>query len=230
MKRESILVAIGLGVSACAGEAVEPEEVGGLDAAYRKCTKEFVVTSPSFDDGDALPSENTCEGRAFASGVSPRLHWSKAPKGTKSYAIVLKDLTLIEPAPDFAFHWAAWDVPSSVTSLPKALESVQFPKKLRGGQQLSAFVDPQYAYFGPCPSWENLCSGGTVARVTDSYALVVYAFDTKTLELPADDPAISNRVRELATYFESVAIDSAELTFTSNARPSSFPQVCPEAG
>jgi phosphatidylethanolamine-binding protein (PEBP) family uncharacterized protein len=230
MKREIVLIAIGLGVSACAGEVVESEDVGALEAAVKSCKKEFVLTSPSFDDGDALPYENTCEGQAFSAGASPKLHWKEAPKGTRSYAIVLKDLSLVETLPNRAYHWVAWDIPSSVTSLPKALEAVQFPKKLKGGQQLSAFGAAPYAYFGPCPSWENLCSGGTAPRVTDSYALAVYAFDEETLELPPDDPAISNRARELAEYFESVAIDSAELTFTSDARPSSFPQVCPDAG
>ena len=230
MKREIVLIAVGLGVSACAGEVVESEDVGALEAAVGSCNKEFVVTSPSFDDGDALPYESTCEGQAFSSGASPKLHWKAAPRGTKSYALVLKDLSLVETLPNRAYHWVAWDIPSSVTSLPKALEAAQFPKKLKGGQQLSAFADARYAYFGPCPSWENLCSGGTVPRVTDSYAVVVYAFDTKTLVEPEDDPNISNRVRELAEYFESIAIDSAELTFTSDARPSSFPRACPDAG
>ena len=228
MKREIVLVAIGLGVSACAGEVVESEEVAATEAAA--CKKEFTLSSPSFDDGEPLPYESTCEGQPFASGLSPKLHWSKAPKRTKSYALVLKDTSLVDTLPNRAFHWVAWDIPSSVTSLPRGLEGVQFPKKLKGGQQFAAFAAAPYAYFGPCPSWENLCTNGMKPRVTDSYALIVYAFDTKTLELPPDDPAITNRARELAAYFESIATDSAELTFTSDARPSSFPAVCPDAG
>jgi len=36
----------------------------------------------------------TCDGRAFGDGSSPALNWSHEPKGTKSYAILLKDLTI----------------------------------------------------------------------------------------------------------------------------------------
>jgi phosphatidylethanolamine-binding protein (PEBP) family uncharacterized protein len=231
MKREFVvLLAVGLGMSACVAEVGdEAEETSTVEAALASCN-EFVLSSPAFDDGDALPYEHTCEGQSFASGFSPELRWSKGPKGTKGYAVVLKDLSLVEAAPDFAYHWAAWDLKQSVRSVPEALESVQFPKALKGGQQLSAFPDPLHAYFGPCPSWQNLCSGGTVPRSNDSYAFVVYALDVASVEVPEPDPNISNYVRQLDTYFESIALDKAELTFTSDARPSSFSQVCPEAG
>ncbi len=224
MKREIVLVAIGLGVSACAGEVVESEEVAATETAA--CKKEFTLSSPSFEDGEPLPYESTCEGQPFASGITPKLHWSKAPRRTKSYALVLKDTSLVETTPNRAFHWVAWDIPSSVTSLPRGLESVQFPKKLKGGQQRSSRTAAPYAYFGPCPAWENLCSDGAVPRANDSYAFVVYAFDSATLALPPHDPAFTNPARELAAFFESAAIDSAELTFTSDARPSSFSS-CP---
>jgi hypothetical protein len=105
-------------IGGTAGEVVESEDVGALEAAVGSCNKEFVVTSPSFDDGDALPYESTCEGQAFSSGASPKLHWKAAPRGTKSYALVLKDLSLVETLPNRAYHWVAWDIPSSVTSLP----------------------------------------------------------------------------------------------------------------
>jgi phosphatidylethanolamine-binding protein (PEBP) family uncharacterized protein len=230
MKWEFVgLFAASVGLSACVTEVGgESEETGAVEQALG-CS-EFVLTSPAFQDGDALPLAHTCEGQPFASGYSPELYWTKGPRGTNGYAIVLKDLSLVEVAPDFAYHWAAWDLKKSVRSIPEALESVQFPKALKGGQQLSAFPDPLYAYFGPCPSWQNLCSGGEVPRSTDSYTFVVYALDVASIDLPEPDPNVSNYVRQLDGYFESIALDKAELHFTSDARPSSFPQVCPEAG
>jgi phosphatidylethanolamine-binding protein (PEBP) family uncharacterized protein len=187
---------------------------------------DFAIWSPSFASGDALPSAFTCEGKPFGEGTSPELDFSKGPKGTKSYAIVFKDLSLVEVAPDFAFHWAIWDIPHSTHTLPATLPNEQFPAGLKGAQQYNAGPGDPFAYFGPCPSWQSLCFGAP--RSNDSYAFTVYALADANVTLPADDPNISNRVREMSAYFESIALGKAELFTTSDARPSSF-FLCPDA-
>ena len=57
-------------------------------------TDKLVLSSPSIQAGKPLPYEFTCNEKAFGDGSSPELNWSNAPSGTKSYAILLKDLTI----------------------------------------------------------------------------------------------------------------------------------------
>jgi phosphatidylethanolamine-binding protein (PEBP) family uncharacterized protein len=225
-------VALGAAVAVSGCGSVDDNETEGRteelgEALHKGCG--FEISSPAFRDGAKLPSQYTCEGKPFGGGSSPKLEWRDEPRGTKSYAIVFKDLTLVDgPFPNRAFHWAIWDIPKSIHALPKSLSADQFPAGLKGAQQLSGYPPQPYAYLGPCPAWENLCSGGTVPRALDNYSFTIYALDTKTLALPPADPNITNYVRQLDAYLQTVSIEEAELNATSDARPSAFP-ACPDA-
>jgi len=223
----SVAVSAAFVVSACSSADETDAEARTQELGEAVKCKDFRISSPAFRDGAKLPDLYTCEGKPFSEGISPKLEWTKGPKGTKSYAIVFKDLSIIDgPFPDRAFHWAIWDIPHSRQELPQSLPSGQFPAGIKNAQQLSGYPPAPYQYFGPCPSWENFCSGGTVPRSLDSYSFTIYALDTKTLELPAPDPSIANYVRQLDAYLQSVSIGEAELHTQSDARPSSFP-FCP---
>ncbi|MEY4589249.1 MAG: hypothetical protein RL497_1325 [Pseudomonadota bacterium] len=187
---------------------------------------DFRLLSTSFVSGAALPADHSCEAKEFGQGVSPELHWDRAPKGTKSYAIVFKDTSLEAALPNRAFHWAIWDIPASVSNIPKGLPAGEPTGALAGATHLSAGPGGGAAYFGPCPSWETACPVSP-ARLNDSYSFTVYAFDVEKVELPADDPNIKNRVRELEAYFEAIALDKAVLKTTSDAAPSVAPTFCP---
>jgi len=60
----------------------------------------LVLTSPAFGNGAAIPVRFTCDGR----DVSPPLHWTAPPAGTRSLS-----LTVVDPdAPSGHFvHWRA---------------------------------------------------------------------------------------------------------------------------
>src|ERR1044071_81622 len=72
----------GLGCSSDDGGGSTPNETA------------LTLTSPSITSGQPIPDEFTCEGKAFGDGSSPELNWSGGPAGAKSYAVLLKDLTI----------------------------------------------------------------------------------------------------------------------------------------
>lgn len=202
---------------------------------------EFALTSPAFSDGERIPSEHTCDGKDFPfSGVppvdhvSPELNWTAGPAKTRSYAVVFKDVTLTTGTPvnELGYHWAIWNIPPTVRSLPEALASGNPVAEVPGAKQFSGplFND---GYVGPCPSWAvapgspllGMTPAPTVS--TDSYTFTVFALPTESIEEPnpreetEDSPPISY-VKDLDDLFESQAIAKARLGGTSDAQPAAF--------
>jgi phosphatidylethanolamine-binding protein (PEBP) family uncharacterized protein len=182
-----------------------------------------VIESTSFDDGDLLPDEFTCQDKPFGDGYSPQLAWSGAPQGTLSYALVFVDTSLIETVPKYAFHYAAWNIPAAITELDEHLGKGQFPAELKSGsqqgEQYRAGPPHDVEYFGPCPSWQTLCSGAE--RVTDTYEFVLFSFDSAEQTPPAPVDG-ENYAIALYEYFNTHAVAKTVLNAQSNAVPSSF--------
>jgi phosphatidylethanolamine-binding protein (PEBP) family uncharacterized protein len=211
-----------------------------LSALYTGCTKEeeregvFEICSSSFLAGQPIPTGCSCEGKPFGQGVSPELHWTAGPKGTKSYAIVFQDTSIIGAAPEYGNHWIIWNIPATVKSLPQGLSGEQFPPTVAGAQQQNAAppqANGQYVFFGPCPSWQTFCSGGTTPRSNDTYSFTIYAFDFDKITVPAKDTTDKtnlNYVRQINAFLAAKAIGKAKLITTSNAAPTSF-EFCPAA-
>lgn len=185
----------------------------------------FILWSPAFDDGASLPYQYTCEGNPFGGGHSPSLRWNGAPTGTLSFALVFKDLTLSDQ-PQFAYHWAAWNIPSNVSSIPERLASGQFPDALAGGEQFRAGPPLANEFFGPCPSWGAHCFGEE--RSNDEYAFILYAFEDAALS-PPEPREGENYVAILDAYFAAAATAITSLHAQSDAAPSSAP-MCPDDG
>ncbi len=196
---------------ACGSEAGgEVNEVAEAEQAV-KCD-DFALTSPSIKSGKPLPAKFTCEGKPFADGSSPELDWRGEPKGTKSFAILLKDLSIEagqagDTDPNHAYHWALWNLKSSADSLPASLPVGQFPLKgaFKDAEQLNGTPPwlESHKYFGPCPNLVALL-GAPLETHTDTF--ILYAFKDAKLVVPEDpgpDPAAPySRVRQLALYFE----------------------------
>ena len=72
----------------------------------------FTLTSPEVTDGGNLPADYTGDG----SGATLPLAWKGAPAGTKSYAIIMDHLA---PENVMKSYWVVWDIPATVTSVPK---------------------------------------------------------------------------------------------------------------
>jgi len=109
----------------------------------------FTLTSSDFPDNGMLTAANAGRGKSprgpWACGgqdVSPALAWSHAPRGTKSYAVIMDD-------PDAASgrggtHWIAYGIPASISALPRNAGNGS-SHLLVGGNNGATL-----AYHGPC--------------------------------------------------------------------------------
>jgi len=138
----------------------------------------FTLTSTDVTEGAPLSAAQFSAG---AGGLdrSPELSWSGFPAGTKSFAVTTYDPDA--PTGSGFWHWAVFNIPASVTSLPAGAGApgspllpagtVTLPNELR----LTSFIGA-----GPPP--------GTG---THRYQFIVHAVDVPALDLdPGSTPAV----------------------------------------
>jgi len=80
---------------------------------------------------------------------SPELHWENAPKSTKAFAVTIHDLDAPTGGSGL-WHWVVYNIPSTVTSLPKdagSLSEDNLPSGSIGGLNDIGMK----GYVGPCP-------------------------------------------------------------------------------
>ena len=77
----------------------------------------LILRSPEVVDGGMLPKEFTGDG---ASATLP-LEWSGAPKGTKSFALIMHH---IDREGKTKWYWILYNIPSATTGLPKNVKHV----------------------------------------------------------------------------------------------------------
>jgi Raf kinase inhibitor-like YbhB/YbcL family protein len=96
----------------------------------------FVLTSPAFAEGAAIPRDYTCQG----ADVSPELAWSGVPAGSAALVLVVDD-----PDAGGFTHWLVLDLAPDSTGLPKAIHDSAF----RPQQGRNDFG--RNGWGGPCP-------------------------------------------------------------------------------
>ncbi|AXK44763.1 YbhB/YbcL family Raf kinase inhibitor-like protein [Brachybacterium saurashtrense] len=75
----------------------------------------FTLTSSATPAGsDVAPQQLVAN--LGGENLSPDLQWSNAPEGTRSFAVTCFDPDA--PTGSGFWHWVAWDIPASTTSLP----------------------------------------------------------------------------------------------------------------
>lgn len=155
MKR---ILLISLAVAGCGGNDAKPTDAGQDGAGPGGA---MTLTSSAFLEGGIIPTNITCKG----ANTSPMLSWTGAPSGTKSFAVVLTDLTISMA------HWVIYDIPSSVTALPAAIENTADPTNVPGAHQIVSIHAPTVGYYGPCPP----------NPPAHTYQFAVYSLDVATL-------------------------------------------------
>jgi Raf kinase inhibitor-like YbhB/YbcL family protein len=191
-----------------------PLQLGAQDGNWGD---KFQVSSSTFENNSTLPlsminnitvnNVNSCSVNGSPGGnQSPELSWTRADPRTRSFAVVLYDVTA-------AFtHWGMYNISPSATGLPENAGAA--------GSQFGAqifndfFVGAQYD--GPCPP-------PNVSPVVHQYVFTVYALDTK-LNLPssANFPASAETLYQalIAAGMAGHILESASITgFYSTAPP-----------
>ncbi len=87
-----------------------------LARAPAKGGAKLTVTSPSIQHGGDIDFAYT----QYRTNIFPGLKWTKGPKGTRTYAIVMQDSDLvIRGGP--VLHWVLFNIPANVTTLEKGM-------------------------------------------------------------------------------------------------------------
>jgi Raf kinase inhibitor-like YbhB/YbcL family protein len=135
----------------------------------------FTLESASFGSNATLSTKQVYDkGDCNGGNVSPELHWSGAPEGTKSFAVTLFD-------PDARggagwWHWLVFDINAKTTSLePGAGEGVGSNAPPGSTSTKNDFGETGYG--GPCPPPDDK---------PHRYVFTVYALGTERLGLGAD--------------------------------------------
>ncbi len=130
--------------------------VGGATTISADVPNQMTVTSQVFNP-HLFPAAYTCHGP----GHSPSLHWSGAPQGTKSLALLVDDASApIRPY----IYWIVFDIGSQTTGI----QAGQVPAGARQADN-SKGTD---RYSAPCP-----------VNGRHTYRFTVYAL-SRTLSLP----------------------------------------------
>lgn len=131
-----------------------------------KSSTPLTLTSSSFREGDAIPMDYVFTG-CGGKNHSPQLSWSGAPDGTKSYAVTCFDPDA--PTGSGYWHWLAFNIPASVTSLDA--DSAGDDEVAGGKHGVSDYGMTSYG--GPCPP-----KGDGAHR----YIFTVYALDVDKID------------------------------------------------
>jgi Raf kinase inhibitor-like YbhB/YbcL family protein len=122
--------------------------VGGPKTVPANVPNRMTVTSPDISQG-VMGSDYTCHG----AGKYPGLHWSGAPAGTKSLAVVMDD----SAAPITPYiYWIVFDIGPQTTNI----QAGQIPAGARQARNSKGTI----GYDPPCPVGQN-----------HSYRFTVYA-------------------------------------------------------
>jgi hypothetical protein len=113
-------------------------------------TPPFVLTSPDVSQGHRMAESQVYDGFGCSGGtVSPALAWQNAPKGTRSFALMVHDPDA--PTGSGWWHWVVYDIPATVSSLPRGAGKAGGAHGLPAGavEGPTDFGSPGYG--GPCP-------------------------------------------------------------------------------
>ncbi len=145
---------------------------------------DFTLSSISIEADSLLPKEYTCDG----SSATLPLEWSGAPEETVSFALIMDHEV---SASDIHWYWVLYDIPPSVSNLPKNVSNI--------GSLGTNSVNNQMAYAPPCSQGLGL----------KKYRYTVYALS----ENPVFTVSTNKIDREaLLNAIEDITLSSASMS------------------
>ena len=133
----------------------------------------FRLTSPAFKPNGTIQMEQVfnsfgCVGK----NISPRLAWSGAPEGTKSFALLVHDPDAPTGGAGW-WHWLVVNIPGTAAELAKDAGRAEGSSLPAGATQVNTdFGGPGWG--GPCPP---------VGDKPHRYIFTLYALKTERLDV-----------------------------------------------
>ena len=146
--------------------SLNPEEL-----YLKSSTNLFTLESSAFLANGTLPDIYTCKA-GIESGISPPLHWSNAPTGTKDFVVTMKK--------ESGYSWCLYNIESLLFELPANNTDVG----IFGGTVEFSSADKHVTKF----RYDEPCSKGPGVR---DYTFQVFAF-SKSVESTLSSMGISH--------------------------------------
>lgn len=136
----------------------------------------FELKSPDIAPGSKLSNAQVFSGFGCSGeNISPELHWSGAPAGTKSFALTVYDPDA--PTGSGWWHWVVYDLPADATSLPRGIgKTGSLPAGAHQGRNDFGTED----FGGACPP---------VGDKPHHYIFTIYALKVEKLDVKPDATA-----------------------------------------
>lgn len=162
---------------AAVAAAIAAAPAGAQIRRYTELPK-FTLTSRDLRDGHVIPEKHVYAGFGCSGGnLSPQLSWKGFPANTKSFAVLVFDPDA--PTASGWWHWVAYNLPASTTSLPQGAGDPAKALMPAGTVQgRTDFGTPGYG--GPCPPPKDR---------PHAYYFVVVALSVEKLDLPPNATA-----------------------------------------
>jgi Raf kinase inhibitor-like YbhB/YbcL family protein len=120
---------------------------GVLALASAASAADFKAESKVFEGGVVRPEQFANVFGCKGANLSPDIHWSGAPAGTKSFTVTLYDKDA--PTGSGFWHWVVVDIPADVMTLAAGAGSD--PAKLPKGAHMATNDAGQQLFLGACP-------------------------------------------------------------------------------
>jgi Raf kinase inhibitor-like YbhB/YbcL family protein len=146
------------------------------------------LRSPLIGADGALPVEFTGDG----DGVNPPLTWTRGPKGTKSYAVIMHH---VDREGVTKWYWTLYNIPATVTAIPRDNRDI--------GQVGTNSINGEVGYAPPH-------SKGPGTKV---YTLTLYAL-SKSLKLAVPNEQVSRNTLLTAMKGAILAQSSLRVTYS----------------
>lgn len=152
-----------------------------VGAAVALCWAGLASASPfTLQVADFTPGQTLPQAQAYGScggqDISPTLHWSGAPEGTRSFAVTVFDSDA--RGGRGWWHWLAWNISPERTGLARDAGWRNASGMAQGRNDFG-----HRRYDGPCPP----------PGPAHHYVFTVYALDTAHLQPRGDTPAAIGR-------------------------------------